>query len=211
MIIETCVVGVTATNCYLLINNITKETVVIDPGAQSSTIILKIDELDLKPVAILLTHGHFDHIMAAKEVAKEYDIEIYAPKSEEAILKDASLNCSNLIRRNFTLTADVLLEDHEVVNLAGIDIETIYTPGHTVGGASYYIEDKEVIFCGDTLFFESIGRTDLPMGDIRSLRHSIVEYIFVLPDDVTVYPGHGATTSIGHEKEYNPYIREYGR
>lgn len=209
MIIETCVVGVTATNCYLLINEETRETVVIDPGSDLDVIKSRIDKLDLKPVSILLTHGHFDHIMAANEMSEEYKIDIHASKEEETLLADPKLNCSSMIRSKYYVEADVLLEDQEVMKMAGLDIKVINTPGHTQGGVSYYIEEEGVLFCGDTLFLDSVGRTDFPTGDIRSLNNSIIKHLFTLPTDVKVYPGHGETTSIGHEKENNPFIKEY--
>lgn len=209
MIIETCVVGVMSTNCYLLINETRNEAVVIDPGAQPELIKTKLEEFNVTPMAILLTHGHFDHIMAAFSLAKEYDIKIHAGRPEERLLADASLNCSSLVQQDIVLETEVLLDDREILNLAGINIEVIYTPGHTKGGVSYYIEDQGVLFCGDTLFYESIGRTDLPTGDIRSLLYSIEQHLFVLPEDVVVYPGHGQATSIGHEKVSNPFTLEY--
>lgn len=209
MLIETCVVGVTSTNCYLLINETTNETVIIDPGDQSDLIISKITELEVEPVGILLTHGHFDHIMATNKIARTYDLKIYSTGPELSLLSDESFNCSNMIRHHYLVEPDVLLEDREIISLAGMDIEVIYTPGHTKGGACYYVEDEGVLFSGDTLFRESIGRTDLPTGDIRALRHSIVSHLFVLPNEVKVYPGHGFPTSIGHEKANNPFVLEY--
>lgn len=211
MIIEKCVVGIMAANCYLLINETSKETVIIDPGAQFNIIKSKINSMDLKPVAILLTHGHFDHIMVAKELSDEFEIDIYVSEPEASVLSDASLNGSNLIRQNFTLEADILLEKNEVIRLADMDIKVIYTPGHTQGGVCYYIEDQEILFSGDTLFFESVGRTDFPTGDHRSLMHSIYRQLLILPESVKVYPGHGGETTIGHEKENNLFIREYRR
>lgn len=211
MIIEKCIVGVMATNCYLLINETSKETVIIDPGAQFNIIKSKIDNMELKPVAILLTHGHFDHIMVAKELSNEFKIDIHISRPEASILSDSSLNCSNLIRKNFNLDADVLLDDNEIITLADIDIEVIFTPGHTYGGVCYYIKDEEVLFSGDTLFFESVGRTDFPTGDIRSLLHSISTKLLELPESVKVYPGHGEETTIGHEKENNLFVQEYWR
>ena len=206
MRIETCVVGVMSANCYLLINDKLKETVIIDPGDQADIIKRKIEELGVKPVGILLTHGHFDHIMAAPELAEEYQIKIYAAEAEAQLLSDDKTNCSGMIRRRFTLKADILLKNEESINLADINIKIIDTPGHTVGGACYYIEDQNVLFSGDTLFFESVGRTDFPTGDIRSLLNSIEQRLLVLPDEVKVYPGHGDTTTIGHEKNNNPFI-----
>ncbi len=209
MIIETCAVGIMPTNSYLVANEKSKEAIIIDPGAQADVIISKIRDLGLKPVAILLTHGHFDHIMAAQAIAEEYDISIHASELEASLLSDSSLNGSNLIRNNITLEADVLLEDRQVLNLAGFDIEVVNTPGHTSGGVCYYIKDEKVLFTGDTLFRESIGRTDFPTGDIRALVNSVVKHLFTLPEDVLVYPGHGDTTTIEHEKLNNPFLLEY--
>ncbi len=211
MIIEKCVVGIMAANCYLLINETSKETVIIDPGAQFNIIKSKINSMEIKPVAILLTHGHFDHVMAAKELSNEFAIDIYVAKPEASVLSDSSLNGSNLIRQKFTLEADVLVDKNEIIRLADMDIKVIYTPGHTQGGVCYYIEDQEVLFSGDTLFFESVGRTDFPTGDNRSLMHSISSQILTLPESIKVYPGHGEETTIGHEKENNLFIREYRR
>ena len=120
MIIKTCVVGVTATNCYVVINQKTKEAVIIDPGDQSDLIISKIKELEIEPVGILLTHGHFDHIMATNIISKEFGIKIYATEKEVETLVDSSLNCSSMIQRNYTVKPDVLIEDHEIIKLAGI-------------------------------------------------------------------------------------------
>lgn len=211
MIIEKCVVGVMATNCYLLINETSKETVIIDPGAQLNIIKSKINNMELKPIAILLTHGHFDHIMVAKELSNEFAIDIHIARPEASVLSDSSLNCSNLVRQNFTLDADVLLDNNEIITLADMDIKVLYTPGHTHGGACYYIEDQEVLFSGDTLFFESVGRTDFPTGDIRSLLRSISTQLLTLSESVKVYPGHSEETTIGHERENNLFIQEYRR
>lgn len=209
MIIKTCVVGVTATNCYIVINQRTKEAVIVDPGDQSAIIIAKIKELEVEPIGILLTHGHFDHIMATNIISKEFGIKIYASKLEQTILSDPSLNSSSMIRRNYTVEPDVLFEGEEIIKLAGFEFEVINTPGHTSGGVSYYLEKQGILFSGDTLFHESIGRTDFPTGDIRALNNSIVKNLFKLPKKVEVYPGHGQTTTIGHEMENNPFVAQY--
>lgn len=209
MIIKTCVVGVTATNCYIVINQRTKEAVIVDPGDQSAIIIAKIKELEVEPIGILLTHGHFDHIMATNIISKEFGIKIYASKLEQTILSDPSLNSSAMIRRNYTVEPDVLFEGEEIIKLAGFEFEVINTPGHTSGGVSYYLEKQGILFSGDTLFHESIGRTDFPTGDIRALNNSIVKNLFKLPKKVEVYPGHGQTTTIGHEMENNPFVAQY--
>jgi hydroxyacylglutathione hydrolase len=209
MKIKTCVVGCMSTNCYLVINEETKETIVIDPGDQAEKMKELIQEKGLVPVGILLTHGHFDHIMAVPDLVNTYGIKVFAASPEDTLLSDDKLNSSAMIRRRFTLSADILLEDEEKLDLGGISFKTIYTPGHTSGGICYYIENEKVIFTGDTLFFESVGRTDFPTGDMRSLLHSIEQRLLVLPEEVKVYPGHGETTSIGHEKKNNPFIKEY--
>lgn len=205
MKIQTYVLGLVRTNCYVISNESSKEALVIDPPDQADTIISKLKELDLKPVAILLTHGHFDHIMAAGELAEKYKIPIYAGEAEKEMLKDPGLNSSVMVQKNYVLTADIWLKDQEELTLGGMKIKVLQTPGHTAGGVCYYFEEEKVLLSGDTLFLESVGRTDLPTGDGRILIDSINRKLMVLPEEVVVYPGHGDRTTIGHEKKYNPY------
>jgi hydroxyacylglutathione hydrolase len=207
MKIQSYVLGMVSTNCYMLSNENTKEAIVIDPPDQAPAIINKLKEQELIPVAILLTHGHFDHIMAAGYLAENFHIPILACEAEKELLADANLNGSRMIRKNFTLLANQFIKDNEQLTLAGMKIKVIHTPGHTAGGVCYYFEEEKVLISGDTLFLESVGRTDLPTGNLETLIESIRQKLMVLPDDVEVYPGHGDKTTIGYERTHNPYIR----
>ncbi len=201
-------VGLFSTNCYLVMNDDTLEGFIIDPGSETIKINSEIEEMGMVPVAILITHGHFDHIMAVDELKMKYKIQSYVHEAEAEVLKDSYLNSSaRLGRKRFTTVPDVLLKDEEVISPAGIDVKTISTPGHTQGGACFYLEKEKLLFSGDTLFCESIGRTDLPTGDTDLLIRSVKTRLAVLPEDVFVLPGHGEPTSIGHEKQCNSYMR----
>lgn len=206
MRIMSIILGPVGTNCYLLINEDTKETIIIDPADNAPAIKQKLTQSQLTPVAILLTHGHFDHIMAAKDIADEYSILIHAFYEEWDLLKDSSLNGGYLIRSNFTLIPHKELRDNELLHMAGIELLVIHTPGHTRGSVCFYHKESQTLISGDTLFLESVGRTDLPSGNSDTIKKSISERLLKLDDATKVYPGHGETTTIGHEKKYNPFI-----
>lgn len=208
MKIQSYVLGMVSTNCYIIYNEFTKEALIIDPPDQAPALKAKIEELDVTPVAILLTHGHFDHIMAAGDLSAAFGIPVLVGEEEKALLEDYNLNGSRMVRKNFTLSADRFLKDEEELKLGGMTIKVIHTPGHTAGGVCYYFEEDKVLISGDTLFFESIGRTDLPTGDQYTLLESIRHKLMALTEDVVVYPGHGNKTTIGYEKMHNPYIGE---
>ncbi len=204
--LEMLVLGMVQTNCYLAVNRESRELLIIDPADEAPRIIRRIDELGAAPAAILLTHGHFDHIGAVKELKERYRIPVCIHAADRELMQDEQLNGSlMLIGRGISASADRVFADGEKVNLAGFDIQVIHTPGHTAGGACYYIEEEKTLFSGDTLFCCSVGRTDLPTGSMSALRASIHEKLYVLPEDVKVYPGHDVTTIIGYEKRYNPY------
>nr|MCR4610763.1 MBL fold metallo-hydrolase [Lachnospiraceae bacterium] len=160
------VVGPISTNCYFGINKDTREMFIVDPGDEAEQLIDRITLAQVKPVAILLTHGHYDHVGAAEALAKEYDIKIYAGKDEAETLDDPRINRTGAYadRTPVVFHADVFLDDEEVINIAGFDIKVLATPGHTPGGVCYYIEKENVLFSGDTLFCNSVGRTDFPRG-----------------------------------------------
>lgn len=205
--VEQYVVGPVMTNCYFGIYKNTKETIIVDPGDQGDQLIAKIREEGLIPKAILLTHGHFDHATAAEEVAKEFGISIYANEAEQETLENASWNLSGAMAGvSQSFHADVYLKDMETIELAGFQIQMFHTPGHTVGGACYYLKEEKALFSGDTLFAQSVGRTDFPKGSASELIRSIQEKLMVLPDDVTVYTGHNEITTIGTERKYNPFL-----
>ena len=205
MRVKTCVLGAVSTNCYLVYNEGTKKAVIVDPADNAQFILNKCNELGITPEAILLTHGHFDHIMAAEDVRRSFHIKIYASETEDAMLSDSGLNLSGgWAGKQTSFHADVLLKDGDELELIGFRWKVIETPGHTTGSVCYYVPEEEVVFSGDTLFCESYGRTDLPTGSSSQMVSSLLDKVFALPDDTMAYPGHGDTTTIGYEKKNNP-------
>ncbi|MEG2350196.1 MAG: MBL fold metallo-hydrolase [Hungatella sp.] len=204
-----CVLGKISTNCYILYRKETtgdalSPAVVIDPGDNAPYIHNCCKELGIRPTAILLTHGHFDHILAAEELRRTYHIPIYACETEERLLELPEINLSSAFGESVFLTADYLLRDGQELDLLGVDWKVITTPGHTAGSLCYWIPTEGVLLSGDTLFHESMGRTDLPTSSSASICHSILDKLFLLPEETKVYPGHGDSTTIAHEKQYNP-------
>lgn len=206
MRIEKFSVGILGTNCYLVINEETKEMVIIDPGGYSKKLAEYIKEEELKPAAVLLTHGHFDHIMGIDGILSDYQVPVYVHEDDADAMTDARLNQSKTYTKGYTFQDALYLKDKEHLEFAGFDFEVIHTPGHTKGGCCYYIPSEHVLFSGDTLFQNSVGRTDFENSSPLDLVKSIRERLFVLPDDTHVYPGHSGETMIGHEKSHNPYV-----
>lgn len=200
------VLGMYGTNCYFAYKEGSNQAVLIDPADSGDKLVSKLKDNGLEVVAILLTHGHFDHIFGVKKAVKESGAKVYAMQEEEKLLANEKLNCSISVGRIETIIPDVFLRDNEEVTLAGITFKVLHTPGHTAGSACYYIEEDKILISGDTLFCESVGRSDLPTGSTGTLIRSINEKLMVLPDDVRVYPGHGGTTTIGDERENNPFL-----
>ena len=161
--------------------------------------------LGLKPEAILLTHGHFDHIMAAKELKETWNVPIYACEKEIDVLTDGQKSLvAGYFREPYTITPDVTVKEGDELSIAGFTWKVFETPGHTIGSCCYYIKKESVLFSGDTLFAGSYGRTDFPTGSGRQIAESVRRLLSTLPDDTMVYPGHMDTTTIGFEKKYNP-------
>lgn len=204
--VEKYVVGPVQTNCYFAINEDTKETLIIDPGASADYLAEKLESSNYKPAAVLLTHGHFDHAGGAAEIAARFHIQVYAEEHEKETLDNPSLNLSGWDMRPVTYHADCFLKDGQEIDLAGFHIRVFHTPGHTVGGCCFYLPYQNTLFSGDTLFMQSIGRTDFPKGSASALIRSIQEKLLVLPDETTVYTGHNDDTTIGAERMYNPYL-----
>lgn len=200
--IYTMVVGPVQTNCYLLANEATMEAICVDPGARADAIIDKVSKEGFTLSAILLTHGHFDHITAARQVADSFHVKIYANEKERNLMASPDLNLSlTMMGEATTLVADEWLTDGQEITLAGYTIKAISTPGHTEGGMCYYLPEAELLISGDTLFHRSMGRTDFPTGSYVTLVASIKEKLFMLPDSTRVLPGHDMDTMIGYEKE----------
>lgn len=206
MKIQQYVVSVCATNCYFAINDDTKEVLIIDPGASAKQLAEKVKEYGLTPVGILLTHGHFDHAAAAAELSQLLDVKIYAHETEKDTLETPGLNLSGWEGKSETYHADVYVKDEQELDLAGFKVRVLFTPGHTIGGCCFYFAEQGVVFSGDTLFEGSIGRTDFPKGSASQLIRAIHEKLMIMPDETTVYPGHGDMTSIGMERVNNPFL-----
>ena len=197
-------VGFLRTNCYILYDERTCEAVIIDPGQEAEKIAKKIEENGLKPIKILLTHGHFDHILAVPELKERYDIPVFCGENEVELLGEPEMNHSFQMNRALSLKPDRTLADGEEFEALGRKFRVISTPGHTIGSICYYVPEQEVLFAGDTLFRETYGRTDFPTGDFKMLRESIIGKLFLLPDATAVFPGHMEDTTIGHERRTNP-------
>ena len=193
------------TNCYLVYREDLKRAVIVDPGDNGAHILNTCRECGIIPEAVVLTHGHFDHILAVEEIRRAFkEITVYAAEKEAKLLGDPRLNLTASYGTGVTLSPDHLVKDGDILELAGFKWQVIETPGHTEGSVCLWIKEEEVLISGDTLFAESLGRTDFPTGSSADIIRSIKERLFVLPEDTMVYPGHGEPTTIGHEKTHNP-------
>lgn len=199
-------IGAVQTNTYFVYREGESEVIYFDPADKGKYIYDKLKENGLSVAAIFLTHGHFDHIWGVDGLKSLSGAKVYASEDEAALLGDAGLNVSRSSGRACEITPDILLKDDESIEIAGVIIKTIKTPGHTAGGMCFYIEEAGILIAGDTLFCESVGRTDLPTGSMSTLVRSINERLMKLPGETRVYPGHGPETTIAYEKEYNPFL-----
>lgn len=210
------VLGACQTNCYFLYRDGEQGCIVVDPADQGVSIYSALQKNGFRVEAILLTHGHFDHIWgldalrdaanAAAEADGRETVKVYAHEAERELLRDARKNVSEQAGRACVTSADVYVKDGQEIAAAGMTCKVIATPGHTAGGCCYYFQEAGFLLAGDTLFAESVGRTDFPTGSMSTLVRSIRDKLFVLPEDTKVYPGHGDDTTIGHEKAYNPFL-----
>lgn len=198
--------GPVNTNCYILINKETKECVVFDPGDKTREFVELFEVEGYTIKGILLTHGHFDHIGGVATLVEVYNAPVYAMEAERELLGNCGLNLSQNFGPDIWLDDFIGLKDQEVIEVAGFEIKAIGTPGHTIGGGCYYVEEESIIFTGDTLFAGCIGRTDFPTGNGPTLVKSIREKLFTLPGDTIVYPGHMDATTISHELQHNPLV-----
>lgn len=206
MKIKNFVIGMIGTNCYVVSNEGTKECVLIDPAVYAPEITAYIRSEGLVMRAILLTHGHFDHIMGIDGFLEKYAVPVYVHEDDEKVMNDPRLNQSSTYTAGYTFSGAQYLRDRQILDLAGYKFEVIHTPGHTWGGCCYYIASENVLFSGDTLFQCSVGRTDFETSSTSDLMHSIKEKLMKLPDETHVYPGHMGETMIGYEREHNPFI-----
>lgn len=199
-------VGAIATNCYIVSDEDTKKAFIVDPGGDAGKIKNKVAEADLAVEAILLTHGHFDHVMAVDELRDYYGVKVYLGEAEKELIADPQKNVSAMFGKPMATNADVFVKDGEILHIAGFSIQVIATPGHTKGGVCYYLKEQDAAFSGDTIFQCSVGRTDFPGGSAGELSRSIREKLFLLPEDTQLFPGHGDSTIVSYEKKYNPFV-----
>ena len=202
-------VGDYQANCYIL--SVGARALIVDPGDEANRIITYLATNGLKPEAILLTHGHFDHIGALEAVMKQYEIPVYAHIIEKEYLTNADYNLSFKAGRSkiefSDLSAFEFIEADGIVEIMNLPVEIRHVPGHSSGSIAFYFAEDEVVFSGDALFNGSIGRTDLINGNHDQLINSIKTKLFTLPDSTVVYSGHGPATSIGDEKINNPFFK----
>ena len=206
--LESLVVGMLDTNCYILADTATRKAAIIDPGGEPERIIAKIRSGKYEPVAIINTHGHMDHIEANAALKDAFALTVYLHRAEAEYMSKPALNASALIGLSVTVPpADVLVEENSVINVGSLELTILHTPGHTPGGICVGVED--ILFTGDTLFCGTVGRTDLPGGSEEEMHRSLKKLRSISPE-TRILPGHGPECELGREFEHNPYLSGQG-
>ena len=207
MILETLVTGIFQTNCYVVACEKSRQGVVIDPGDDFDAIIRAIEGKKIDLSHILLTHGHIDHIYSVAQLAERYTVPVAMNPDDRELAGHAGMQAELLgVKSPLPFDLDIELAHGTVLKIGSLEIVVLATPGHSPGSVCYYLRAHNIVFAGDTLFFNSIGRTDLPGGNQSLLLDSIKSRLFTLPECTRVMSGHGAFTTIGHEINTNPYL-----
>jgi glyoxylase-like metal-dependent hydrolase (beta-lactamase superfamily II) len=205
-------VGPVAENCFLIRRDGSDKALIVDPGEEAPKLLEAIEQLGVQLEGILLTHTHFDHVGAVAPVAKATGAEVWVPAIEKPVLADIM---SFVPFAGFgpyeSYDAEHTLEGGERLELAGFEIDVLFTPGHSPGHITFSIPDEQALFSGDVLFQGSVGRTDLPGGDWGTLLESIRTLVDSFPPETTVYPGHMGITTLGAERASNPFLVELAR
>ena len=210
MKINTFVLGDYETNCYILReNDSAKDCLVIDIGLGFTTLIDFLIQNKFKPAAVILTHGHIDHIAGVAALRTEFpDTKVYIHKLDAEMLTEPGSNLSAMTGQLFTTQPpDLVIEDKSIIDQAGIKLEVLHTPGHTPGGICLYSAEEGIVFTDDALFADSVGRTDFPGGSMTQLINGIRTKLLILPDDTIVYPSHGPSSTIAREKAHNQFLQ----
>ena len=198
---RTVVVGILSVNCHIVWHPESKDAYIIDPGAEAGKIIAALSELGVTPQAILLTHGHIDHIQAIPELLSKWQLPLWCHSAEQSLL----LSPGNALLPWMPACRDLPQPVSELPQLPGFEFEVLHTPGHTPGGVCYHFPGEKTVLTGDTLFKGTYGRTDLPGGNQKQIMHSIKKILFALPGDTVVCPGHHASSTIRQEKHSGIY------
>jgi len=198
--------GPLGTNCYIVYND--SNALIIDPGGNPERVTQFLEENNLRPLAILLTHAHFDHIGAVGELRKAYELDVYLHKEEADWLENPPFSPNSMMLGLDIRTEgpDHLLEEG-TLEIGDFTCRVEHTPGHSPGSVSFIFSDADFVMSGDVLFQQGVGRTDLEGGSFEQLANSIRTALYTLPDHYTVYSGHGEQTTIGFQKQNNPYVR----
>ncbi len=207
MLFETIVVGQLGVNCFILADQDAKEGVVVDPGADTEQVLAVVRAKGLTIRHVINTHGHFDHVGGNRRLLSETGATLMIHAADEPYLSRAAKSATMYgLTAEDSPTPGTHLTDGQSIRFGRHEIRVIHTPGHTPGGCCLYLAEEGMLLSGDTLFAESIGRTDLSGGSYDALASSIRDKLFTLPAETKVYPGHGPITTIGHEKAHNPYL-----
>ncbi len=205
MNIESLVVGPIQVNCFIITCSSTNQSAIVDPGGDADRILNLCESKKINVTKILLTHGHFDHIGAVQSVQDATGADIFMHQADEFLIEAAPMQAAAFgLPAPNTFSVDTFLKEGDDIQIGKVNATVLETPGHSPSCVCFYFEND--LFAGDTLFYGGIGRTDLPGGNYNQILNSIKTKLFVLPDELKVYSGHGPATTIGREKQYNPFV-----
>jgi len=204
-------VGAIAENCFVIHNEGSGKALIVDPGEEAERILAEVESTGAEVEAILITHCHFDHVGAVAPLARATGAPVYVPEIEVPVLADIMSFTMPGFGPYENYEADEIVKGGEALELAGLTLDVLFTPGHSPGHVTYAIPDHSALFSGDVLFRGSVGRTDLPGGDWGTLLESIRGLVDGFPEETTVYPGHMGITTLGAEKSTNPFLAELAR